>query len=85
MRSINQTESDIGPSLVLPSISEDDENQSDVEAKQLPSTSPNKNNGLTRSPLHNSSSPRHAKLLQRYGIISHRKQHLFQNQSQSFI
>lgn len=50
---------------MLPSISEDDENQSDAESKQVPSTSPSKN-GLVRSPMHNSTSPRHTKLLQRY-------------------
>lgn len=58
-----QAESDIGPSMVLPSISEDDENQSDAEAKHTPS--PSKSNSLIRSPLHSSPSPRHGKFLQR--------------------
>lgn len=58
-----QAESDIGPSMVLPSISEDDENQSDVEGKRAPS--PSKSNTLIRSPLHSSPSPRHGKILQR--------------------
>lgn len=51
-----QAESDIGPSLVLPSISEDDENQSDSESKRVLSASPSK------SPAR---SPRHGKFLQR--------------------
>ncbi|XP_031640791.1 potassium voltage-gated channel subfamily H member 8 isoform X2 [Contarinia nasturtii] len=59
----NEAESDIGPSMVLPSISEDDENQSDAESKHTPS--PSKSNSLIRSPLHGSPSPRHGKILQR--------------------
>ncbi|XP_055688851.1 potassium voltage-gated channel subfamily H member 8 isoform X2 [Lutzomyia longipalpis] len=56
-----EQESDInGPSLALPSISEDDENQPDSDAH---SVSPHTN--LTRSPLHANSSPRHGKFLQR--------------------
>lgn len=55
-RSGMQAESDIGPSLVLPSISEDDENQSDSESKRVLSASPSK------SPAR---SPRHGKFLQR--------------------
>lgn len=50
--------------MVLPSISEDDENQSDAESKHTPS--PSKSNSLIRSPLHSSPSPRHGKFLQRY-------------------
>ncbi|XP_055314848.1 potassium voltage-gated channel subfamily H member 8 isoform X2 [Sitodiplosis mosellana] len=57
----NEAESDIGPSMVLPSISEDDENQSDAESKHTPSPS----KSLIRSPLHGSPSPRHGKILQR--------------------
>lgn len=49
--------------MVLPSISEDDENQSDAESKHAPSPS----KSLIRSPLHGSPSPRHGKFLQRYG------------------
>lgn len=52
-----QAESDIGPSLVLPSISEDDENQSDNDSKRVSNASPSK------SPAR---SPRHGKFLQRY-------------------
>ncbi|XP_055607750.1 potassium voltage-gated channel subfamily H member 8 isoform X2 [Uranotaenia lowii] len=49
-----------GPCLALPSISEDDENQSDIESC---TTSP-LNTSLTKSPAHNTSlSPRHAKLV----------------------
>ncbi|XP_052862355.1 potassium voltage-gated channel subfamily H member 8 [Anopheles cruzii] len=49
-----------GPCLALPSISEDDENQSDAETN---SASP-MNTALQKSPAHNlSSSPRHAKLV----------------------
>lgn len=50
--------------MVLPSISEDDENQSDAESKHT--QSPSKSNSLIRSPLHGSPSPRHGKFLQRY-------------------
>lgn len=50
-----QQESDVnGPSLTLPSISEDDENVVE-EGESSPLSPPNK------SPLHASSSPRHAK------------------------
>lgn len=59
-----KAESDIGPSLVLPSISEDDENQSESEAKVCPITPPTST--TMRSPLHTATSPRHAKFLQRY-------------------
>lgn len=59
-----KAESDIGPSLVLPSISEDDENQSESEAKVCPITPPTTT--TMRSPLHTATSPRHAKFLQRY-------------------
>lgn len=62
-----EAESDIGPSLVLPSISEDDENQSESEVKICPKTPPN--NSVLRSPLHTATSPRHAKFLQRYGFF----------------
>ncbi|XP_058059832.1 potassium voltage-gated channel subfamily H member 8 [Anopheles bellator] len=49
-----------GPCLALPSISEDDENQSDAETN---SASP-MNTALQKSPAHNlSASPRHAKLV----------------------
>lgn len=52
-----------GPCLALPSISEDDENQSDVDSS---TTSP-LNTSLTKSPTHNTTtSPRHAKLIHRY-------------------
>ncbi|XP_058835391.1 potassium voltage-gated channel subfamily H member 8 isoform X2 [Topomyia yanbarensis] len=48
------------PCLALPSISEDDENQSDAESN---TTSP-LNTSLTKSPAHNATaSPRHAKLI----------------------
>ncbi|XP_053686466.1 potassium voltage-gated channel subfamily H member 8 [Sabethes cyaneus] len=48
------------PCLALPSISEDDENQSDVESN---TTSP-LNTSLSKSPAHNTTaSPRHAKLI----------------------
>ncbi|XP_055529062.1 potassium voltage-gated channel subfamily H member 8 isoform X3 [Wyeomyia smithii] len=48
------------PCLALPSISEDDENQSDVESN---TTSP-LNTSLSKSPAHNTTaSPRHAKLV----------------------
>lgn len=51
-----------GPCLALPSISEDDENQSDVDSS---TTSP-LNTSLTKSPAHNTTaSPRHAKLIHR--------------------
>lgn len=60
---VEQAESDIGPSLVLPSISEDDENQSDADSKHTANVSPAKS-GI-RSPLHAVSSPRHGKFLQR--------------------
>lgn len=60
---IVQAESDIGPSLVLPSISEDDENQSDVDSKHVANASPAKS--AIRSPLHTAASPRHGKFLQR--------------------
>lgn len=55
-----EAESDMGPSLALPSISEDDENLPEVEAIPV---SPHLN-VLNRSPLH--TSPRHPKFLQRY-------------------
>lgn len=55
-----QAESDIGPSLVLPSISEDDENQTENEVKRVSGASPSK------SPAR---SPRHGKFLQRYLLI----------------
>ncbi|XP_038115677.1 potassium voltage-gated channel subfamily H member 8 isoform X2 [Culex quinquefasciatus] len=49
-----------GPCLALPSISEDDENQSDAESS---STSP-LNTSISKSPGHNTgASPRHAKLI----------------------
>ncbi|XP_035786978.1 potassium voltage-gated channel subfamily H member 8-like isoform X1 [Anopheles albimanus] len=49
-----------GPCLALPSISEDDENQSDAESN---SASP-MNTALQKSPAHNlTASPRHAKLV----------------------
>nr|XP_029728810.1 potassium voltage-gated channel subfamily H member 8 isoform X6 [Aedes albopictus] len=49
-----------GPCLALPSISEDDENQSDVDSS---TTSP-LHTSLTKSPAHNTTaSPRHAKLI----------------------
>lgn len=57
-----------GPCLALPSISEDDENQSDAETS---SASP-MNTALQKSPAHNvGSSPRHAKLVHRwvYGVL----------------
>ncbi|XP_055707350.1 potassium voltage-gated channel subfamily H member 8 isoform X2 [Phlebotomus papatasi] len=55
-----EQESDInGPSLALPSISEDDENQPDSDAHSI---SPHTN--LNRSPIH-TNSPRHGKFLQR--------------------
>uniref|UniRef100_A0A182YBZ7 Uncharacterized protein n=1 Tax=Anopheles stephensi TaxID=30069 RepID=A0A182YBZ7_ANOST len=51
-----------GPCLALPSISEDDENQSDAETS---SASP-MNTSLQKSPAHNlGTSPRHAKLVHR--------------------
>lgn len=52
----------MGPSLALPSISEDDENLPETEAVTL---SPHLTN-LTRSPLHTSSPTRHGKILHRY-------------------
>ncbi|XP_012534394.1 potassium voltage-gated channel subfamily H member 8 isoform X2 [Monomorium pharaonis] len=53
-------ESDVnGPSLTLPSISEDDENLAE-EGETSPLSPPNK------SPLHTSSSPRHAKFREDY-------------------
>ncbi|XP_011162961.1 potassium voltage-gated channel subfamily H member 8 isoform X2 [Solenopsis invicta] len=53
-------ESDVnGPSLTLPSISEDDENLAE-EGETSPLSPPNK------SPLHSSSSPRHAKFREDY-------------------
>ncbi|XP_011700934.1 PREDICTED: potassium voltage-gated channel subfamily H member 8 [Wasmannia auropunctata] len=55
-----EQESDInGPSLTLPSISEDDENLAE-EGETSPLSPPNK------SPLHTSSSPRHAKFREDY-------------------
>lgn len=55
-----EQESDInGPSLALPSISEDDENQPESDAHSI---SPHTN--LNRSPIH-TNSPRHGKFLQR--------------------
>ncbi|XP_031366659.1 potassium voltage-gated channel subfamily H member 8 [Apis dorsata] len=55
-----EQESDMnGPSLTLPSISEDDENVPD-EGETSPLSPPNK------SPLHTSSSPRHAKFRDEY-------------------
>ncbi|XP_055619058.1 potassium voltage-gated channel subfamily H member 8 isoform X2 [Toxorhynchites rutilus septentrionalis] len=49
-----------GPCLALPSISEDDENQSDIESS---TTSP-LNTSLSKSPAHNAAaSPRHGKLV----------------------
>ncbi|XP_031832379.2 eag-like K[+] channel isoform X3 [Nomia melanderi] len=55
-----EQESDMnGPSLTLPSISEDDENVPD-EGETSPLSPPNK------SPLHTSSSPRHAKFREEY-------------------
>lgn len=56
-----EAESDMGPSLALPSISEDDENLPEIETV-IP-VSPHLNI-LNRSPLH--TSPRHPKFLQRY-------------------
>lgn len=56
-----QAESDIGPSLALPSISEDDENLAEAENVTV-TLSPLLSN-INRSPLH--SSPRHAKFLNR--------------------
>lgn len=55
-----QAESDIGPSLALPSISEDDENlaEENVNITMSPLLS-----NITRSPLH--SSPRHSKFINR--------------------
>lgn len=53
----------MGPSLALPSISEDDENLPETEA--IVTLSPHLAN-LTRSPLHTSSPTRHGKILQRY-------------------
>ncbi|KAG5308692.1 KCNH8 protein, partial [Acromyrmex insinuator] len=55
-----EQESDVnGPSLTLPSISEDDENLAE-EGETSPLSPPNK------SPLHTSSSPRHAKFREDY-------------------
>ncbi|XP_012214779.1 potassium voltage-gated channel subfamily H member 8 isoform X3 [Linepithema humile] len=55
-----EQESDVnGPSLTLPSISEDDENAVE-EGETSPLSPPNK------SPLHSSSSPRHAKFREDY-------------------
>lgn len=54
--------------MVLPSISEDDENQSEAESKHSPS--PSRSNVLVRSPLHAAQSPRHGKILQRFEQIS---------------
>ncbi|CAL1680332.1 unnamed protein product [Lasius platythorax] len=55
-----EQESDVnGPSLTLPSISEDDENAVE-ESETSPLSPPNK------SPLHTSSSPRHAKFREDY-------------------
>ncbi|XP_014485672.1 PREDICTED: potassium voltage-gated channel subfamily H member 8 isoform X1 [Dinoponera quadriceps] len=55
-----EQESDVnGPSLTLPSISEDDENAVE-EGESSPLSPPNK------SPLHTSSSPRHAKFREDY-------------------
>lgn len=53
----------MGPSLALPSISEDDENLPEVDA--IVTLSPHLTN-LSRSPIHTSSPPRHAKILHRY-------------------
>ncbi|KAJ6641559.1 Potassium voltage-gated channel subfamily H member 8, partial [Pseudolycoriella hygida] len=58
-----EAESDIGPSLALPSISEDDENLAEAENENVTSMSPLLSN-INRSPLH-SSSPRHSKFFNR--------------------
>lgn len=50
--------------MILPSISEDDENQSDQESKHSPS--PSRSGILMRSPLHSAPSPRHSRFLQKY-------------------